>query len=339
MNWGLFGVLTVQVYIYYISFPKDHWRLKSVVSLAYTLEIIQIILSTHDAFRVYGSGWGNLEELDSIGLVWISIPILDSMISSLSQMFYSWRIYTLSHNLWLVIVILTIALVELGAGIYEGVACLHLNGLTEIPIKTYKSTIVWAGAAALGEIVITCSMFYYLRKAKKDSHMKRTTTLLTHLIKLSVETGFICAAVALGGLILFVASPTTTCYEVFAICASKLFSNCFVAVLNSRVNIVGGRNASNSQEDTLSLEVSRMKAATRQFGGTSLGTTTAGGIGTGTGTGMTGRYFGKKKSSGGITVEITRDTDMDIDLEMHERSVGTVDGDMAKVDRDTAYGV
>ncbi|KAH8088900.1 hypothetical protein BXZ70DRAFT_498790 [Cristinia sonorae] len=333
MNWGLFGVLTVQVYIYYISFPKDHWRLKGVVFFAYILEIIQIILSTHDAFRVYGSGWGNPQELDAIGLVWVSIPILDSLISSLSQMFYSWRIYTLSRNKWLVGVILMLALVELGAGIYDGVACLHLNSLIEIPTKTYKSTIVWTGAAALDEILITCSMFYYLRKAKKDSRTKRTISLLSHLIKLSVETGFVCAAVTIGGLILFVASPTTTCYEVFAICASKLFSNCFVAVLNSRVEIVGGRNAPAAEELEWAVSTgaatrkSRTAAAERGAAGV-LRSASMGAAGAGA------RVFGKKSVgslSRGITVEITtrRDTDVDL-LEMHSPSMGTLDGESIK---------
>ncbi|KAH8105086.1 hypothetical protein BXZ70DRAFT_919322 [Cristinia sonorae] len=306
LNCGLLGVLTVQAYIYYIAFPRDHWRFKALVALAYALEIVQTMLSIHDAFRVYGSGWGNLNELDAIGLIWISIPILDSMISMLSEMFYTWRIYSLSRNLWLVVVILTISLVELGAGIYEGVACLRLNGLAEVPIKAYKLAIVWAGAAALAEIVITCSMFYYLREAKKESHVKRTTTLLTYLIKLSIETGFICAAVALAGLILFITSPTTTCYQVFALCASKLVSNCFVAVLNSRIDIVGGRNA--SDETDLAMSVSAMRDTTRQFGNMD-----------------TLAPFGTNRT-GAIKVEITRD------LEMHPSSM-TLNEDARKLER------
>ncbi|KAH8105087.1 hypothetical protein BXZ70DRAFT_1004623 [Cristinia sonorae] len=294
INWGLFGVLTVQAYIYYISFPKDHWRVKAVVALAYILEVVQTILSTHDAFRIFGIGWGNLEELDAVGLFWISIPILDSMISVLSQMVYTWRIYNLSRNFWLVIVIPAISLVQLGAGIYEGVVCLSLRGLADVPTQTYKLSIVWAGASALGEIVITCSMFYYLRKAKQATYVKRTTTLLTHVIKLTVETGFICAAVALSGLVVFILFPTTTCYQVFALCASKLISNCFVAVLNSRVHIVGGRNV--YYETDLSMSVSELRAASRQSRG------------------VTTMSFGENRTDG-ITVEVTRMDDMG--LEMH----------------------
>ena len=76
---------------------------------------------TRDAFRVYASGWGNIEELANWGLEWFSILVVHSagaqiqrddigphtngdwlmmIVSCISQLFYAWRICMLSSNWW-----------------------------------------------------------------------------------------------------------------------------------------------------------------------------------------------------------------------------------------------
>ncbi|KAF8671557.1 hypothetical protein AX14_005679, partial [Amanita brunnescens Koide BX004] len=48
INLLLYGVLTVQLYLYYISFPRDPWLLKMVVYLIYVIETVCTILLTYD---------------------------------------------------------------------------------------------------------------------------------------------------------------------------------------------------------------------------------------------------------------------------------------------------
>ncbi|KAH8088918.1 hypothetical protein BXZ70DRAFT_910031 [Cristinia sonorae] len=223
-NWGLYGVLTVQVYLYYISFPKDNYKLKTVVASAYILDTIQLTLATYDGFRIYGSGWGDAKQLDTMSLQWVSLPVLGGLVGALYQIFYAWRIYALGQNRWLACIILLISMVVIGSGIYEGAACARLLLMSEAPRRTYKPTIAWIGCAALGEAIITGSMFYYLHKARRSSRVKQTTNLLTRLIALTIETGLISATVDVTGLALFIALPDAAYYEPLAIVASKLFS-------------------------------------------------------------------------------------------------------------------
>ena len=94
---------------------------------------------------------------------------------------------------------------------------------------------VWVGGSAVGDIIITFSMMYYLMLAKRrtarySTHFKRTTTLLTRLIMLSVETGLSCAAVATAGLVLFVAYEDDFYWSVPALVISTLYSNSLLAV-------------------------------------------------------------------------------------------------------------
>jgi hypothetical protein len=64
---------------YYIAFPKDRWICKCLVYGVYTLETLQTIIITHDAFASFGLGFGSFEALDSIQFTCLSIPILSGI--------------------------------------------------------------------------------------------------------------------------------------------------------------------------------------------------------------------------------------------------------------------
>jgi hypothetical protein len=65
--------------MYYLAFPTDPKRNKFFVYSVFILEVMQTIIITYTAFRVFGEGYGNLAFLDGIGLVWFSVPIITGM--------------------------------------------------------------------------------------------------------------------------------------------------------------------------------------------------------------------------------------------------------------------
>lgn len=72
-------MLTNILDVYYLAFPNDRKLPKAVVGFTYTIELLQTILSTRDAFRNFGTGWGNMNELDAVGWLWFSVPVLGSI--------------------------------------------------------------------------------------------------------------------------------------------------------------------------------------------------------------------------------------------------------------------
>lgn len=88
----------------------------------------------------------------------------------------------------------------------------------------------WLSLCALCDTTITCCMVFYLWTARKSTTMEKTTTILTRLIKLTVETGFICTTINLVSLIFLLRSRNTFLYVVFVVVASKLYTNCLFAV-------------------------------------------------------------------------------------------------------------
>ncbi|KAH8088926.1 hypothetical protein BXZ70DRAFT_500389 [Cristinia sonorae] len=257
-NWMLFGMLGIQSYLYYVAFPEDPLKRKCLVAFMVMIEAAQLGIATYDAFRIFGKGWGNFYELDKIGLQGLSLPILAGITSCLCQLFYATRIYAISGNHWISGIISILAAVDVAFGTYEGIQCFVIGYLTRIRhSNVFWAAILWAGSNALCHIIITWSMFYYLLQAKKRIAMKQTGSLLTRLIRLTLETGFLCAAINLLALVLFVASQKTLLYLVPLTITSKLYSNCLLALLNSRFKIVGGREEVEGQEHVSSFNIVR----------------------------------------------------------------------------------
>ncbi|KJA17495.1 hypothetical protein HYPSUDRAFT_206094 [Hypholoma sublateritium FD-334 SS-4] len=75
-NWALLGILLVQVYLYYIAFPKDRSILKWTVFVQFILETIQTVTLAHDNIQHFSTAYTNPDILNDIGLLWISIPLM-----------------------------------------------------------------------------------------------------------------------------------------------------------------------------------------------------------------------------------------------------------------------
>ncbi|KAH8087803.1 hypothetical protein BXZ70DRAFT_1011519 [Cristinia sonorae] len=248
VNWCLLGVLTVQVYAYHLAFPNDHYANRLVVTVAFFLELGQIFAATYDAFRVFGSGWGNYTELNSVGIFWVHLVLLTGMVTTLCQCFYAWRIYTLSRKYSVTIIIVVLSMLQLSLNIYEGVEVPHVGHISSIEHSVaFKTGLYWISSTVLCDLTITCSMFYFLQKAKK-SNPKPMKTMIRRLLVLTVETGLIITLFAVIELILFVTKRNTLLYTAFLASTSKLYSNTLLAILNSRIQIEGGRE---SDEDTM----------------------------------------------------------------------------------------
>lgn len=69
----------------------------------------------------------------------------------------------------------------------------------------------------------------YFLKTKK-TYFRATTTLVTRLVRVSVETGLICATCAILDVVLFLAYTNNTYYMPMCLSLSKLYSNSLLAV-------------------------------------------------------------------------------------------------------------
>ncbi|KDR71257.1 hypothetical protein GALMADRAFT_75169, partial [Galerina marginata CBS 339.88] len=121
LNWGLFGVLSMQVYLYYLAFPNDRVGFKAIVYSAYLLEMIQTTLFTRSSFRIFATGFGDPAILDDIGILWFSVPMLSGLVAFSVHTLYAYRIAVISKRKFLPGCVFLLACLAFSASIAVGV--------------------------------------------------------------------------------------------------------------------------------------------------------------------------------------------------------------------------
>ncbi|KAG6829915.1 hypothetical protein H0H92_002938 [Tricholoma furcatifolium] len=260
-NWGLFGVVSTQVYYYYIAFPEDRLYCKCLVFGVYTLETLQTAVITHDAFMSFGAGFGSFEALDNIQLTCLSIPILSGIVGCVVQMYYAYRINILSKSKALGYVIAIISFIGCIGGIVTGVKSFELGSLSKLIERTILiSAGFWWGCCALCDVMIAFAMTYLL--SRHDTGFRSTHLMITRLQRLVIETGTATAFVAVTNLFLFFKYPHTNYYTVPVLIIAKLYCNTLLVLFNSRMKIEGGREEINSTNTTAGITSTRRPSFT-----------------------------------------------------------------------------
>ncbi|KAF9028783.1 hypothetical protein BDZ89DRAFT_1065875 [Hymenopellis radicata] len=231
-NLILFGVLCVQVFIYFQAFLKDRLWSKCLVAWICFIEILQTILVVIDGIRVFGKGWGDARALADVGLTWFSVPAMTGIISFTAQIFFIWRIRVLSQARLIPAAAFLVSVVQCVAAVWAGIRAQQIRSFTSIQSQTFSHTSVWLGGTATADLIIAGSLVYYMRKSQSTD--LASNGMYVKIIRLIVESGSLCALVAVADLGLFLGYRQTNYHLAPAIALSKLYSNSLLAVLNSR---------------------------------------------------------------------------------------------------------
>ncbi|KAK0201050.1 hypothetical protein DFS33DRAFT_1099023 [Desarmillaria ectypa] len=205
-GYGLYGVLLVQLYIYHITFRKDKIGFKIFVWSLFLLETVFTIFTTIAAWHTFGTGWGDPDALTKIDVSWEPLPALNGFIAAMVQSFYVYRIWTLTKNAWLALVI----------------------------------EAAWLSGSAVCDLLITASIVTILYRSKPKAVFSHTTNTVTRLIRYTVETGLLTSVVALCELILWLTNRQYNFHFIGFLILGKLYSNTLLATLNSRALMFSG---------------------------------------------------------------------------------------------------
>ncbi|KIP12183.1 hypothetical protein PHLGIDRAFT_124345 [Phlebiopsis gigantea 11061_1 CR5-6] len=238
-NWALFGVLSVQIYLYHVSFPKDSLFAKSLVYGVYLLDTAQTFIVTSDVYQTYAKHYGDLDQLSMMHNEWLAVPIFSGIVSCTVQIYYAYRIGHLSGSRMLMGTITTLALLQGTSAVATGIRSVTLS-FKDLEIKLHSSTIIWLAGSAACDVLIAAVMAYLL--LRKDVQSIQTRAIISRLVRLVVETGTLTATAATLMLILYVALPHRAYFSTVGAILAKLYANSLLVLFNSRIRIAGSRN-------------------------------------------------------------------------------------------------
>ncbi len=65
--------------LYYLAFPNDRQFTKYLVYGIYIVEFVQTMLVAHDAFAMFGYGFGDMDALNRLNFSWLTVPVMGTV--------------------------------------------------------------------------------------------------------------------------------------------------------------------------------------------------------------------------------------------------------------------
>ncbi|KAH8822471.1 hypothetical protein DL96DRAFT_1714788 [Flagelloscypha sp. PMI_526] len=230
----LAGMLIVQVYIYYVAFPKDHWSMKAIVYIVFILEMTQTVIRAVDNFENDVMRWGDVTSLPLERADWFGTPVITAVTSAIVQAYFGYRVLIFSKS-WIIATFIWVpTLLQLSTGVALGAISepLPVNILSKT--ARFKTVLpIWTSSSAFTDILIAVLLTYYLYTMK--SGIRQTDKLITKIIRLTVETGTVTAIASVLIVILFYAKPPW--FLIFTDIIGKLYANNLMVMFNRRIDL------------------------------------------------------------------------------------------------------
>ncbi|KAJ7840259.1 hypothetical protein B0H13DRAFT_2101070 [Mycena leptocephala] len=215
----LFGVTCLQVYRYFTKHSaRDSIFLKIFVALLCAIDSLHLALVSHSFYSATVINFGDYVKLQTPP--WSVQMDVGAVLSTLVQLFYGYRIYTISNkSLVFPVIIAACAFANLGMAITTIQKSFQVKVFSEasmvIPYYTSSMSI-----EAFCDVLVAGAMSY---------HLLRSKTGFKH--------GAIAMVFAICDLAAFVASPSTLIHEPFYFVLVRLYTLSFMSILNSRDHV------------------------------------------------------------------------------------------------------
>ncbi|KAJ7171684.1 hypothetical protein C8R43DRAFT_874736 [Mycena crocata] len=181
----LFGIITVQVYIYQRSYPTDSLFIKIMVGMVWLFELGRTIVTTYAVYLEIIKKFGRPELLvyfpNSLG---ISI-LFEGLITFLVEGFFTYRVYRMYRTPYIAIFCWFLASIRVIASTAYFVACFVPPAPSELFV-TFERAWSWLVETiqiigAVVDVVIAVALCtYYIRN--KDSTFDSTSKLIDKLL-------------------------------------------------------------------------------------------------------------------------------------------------------------
>ncbi|KAJ7146203.1 hypothetical protein C8R44DRAFT_756840 [Mycena epipterygia] len=230
LNICLYGVMLTQIYLYTTTYKRDSIYIKLYVAalmLADTLNTGFLIAYLYDSLILH---FNDLAYLGRANWIFATDPAMTGIIGSMVQLFYAWRIKTLTGNLWIVGIISICALTNAFGGLASAAAVAFVPQFSHFR-EFQVPVICWLMSAAVGDVIITATLVSFFRNHRTGC--SATDTRVDQLIRLTIQTGMItslCSVIDLG---LFL-GDSSGMHLLFNLPLAKLYSNSLMSSLNAR---------------------------------------------------------------------------------------------------------
>ncbi|KAJ7651015.1 hypothetical protein FB45DRAFT_29626 [Roridomyces roridus] len=233
----LFGITTVQVYLYHRTYTGDSRFLKSLVATVWLLELTHTIVTAHAVYFETIKNSANPLLLTTMPLSLAVSLLVEALITFLTEGFFTYRIFVMYSTPLIAVGLWFLIFLRLVASVAYFAVCFLPVSIAE-PFNVFEEKWSWlvevpqAMGAAIDILIALALCTYYLRH--KESDIASTRILIDKLISWAVSTGLLTSVVSLLTLIFFITMKDNLAWIVTYLWLAKVYSNSLLASLNAR---------------------------------------------------------------------------------------------------------
>jgi len=228
----LFGIITVQVYLYAQAGFKDHVVIRLLVGTMWVLDALHTIFLCIYLYHLTVSTYGQPTALAEIHWTYVGVILLNSVMAAAVQSFFAYRILVISGRLYISLFSWFISLVRLGMGLMV-VVLSDKAWMFSVYMEKYAWTIPTSLAIlSFGDFLNTSVLCYFLSAHRSQN--APTNQVINKLIIWAIETGLVTTVCAITELILSVTMPQSLIWIGLYFFFPKFYSISMLTSLNNR---------------------------------------------------------------------------------------------------------
>ncbi|TFY56441.1 hypothetical protein EVJ58_g7643 [Rhodofomes roseus] len=226
----LFGIVIAQVYIYFTRYKRDALWVKVFVLFLFVCDICSAVFTICWMFFLFVSNWGNIAAFSQPTWMLATDPLILGLMSCATHFFFARRIKIITESIWLAGSICFFGIGTLAGALGGTIEFMRVQSLVDLT-SLKPIAIVWLLCAAVGDVMITVILSWSLKR--KKSGFKRTDQIVDRVIRVTIQNGFLTAAVATCALILYLSSDIPY-HLALSLVLPRMYSNSILSSLNYR---------------------------------------------------------------------------------------------------------
>lgn len=233
---ALWGVGTLQLYLYYLNYPEDNLGLKLFVTVTWAFDTVQQALIGHVVYYYLIKNYFNPLSLDNYVWSFNVQSLFEALTSFCVQSFFFYRIVRLSNRNYLMSGIAAVLiLAKFGTSLAYTSQGFHLHSIRLAFSKLHKISEAIDALAAVTDVVIASMMCWLLFRSR--TAFSKTNRLISRLITYTINTGALTSLCAVVTFITAQTMQTNFVYGTFYFLIARLYVNSMLATLNVRQSL------------------------------------------------------------------------------------------------------
>ncbi|KAJ7983230.1 hypothetical protein DFH06DRAFT_1292488 [Mycena polygramma] len=216
----LFGIVLVEAYKYFSTFPDDSWFRKGLVILLLTLCCLALVGEYGTTYLPAVTYWGDVQGLTTVFWTFPVAYFGNGIAGTIVDFYLIYRFYSLSKNIWITLIFSAMNLLAL-AGFLIVMVLLPKRSRTDHPTLTIGAIMNFI-ATSVVDVLIALGLIWKLRGMK--SNFAQTNTFLKRVMVGAIRTGSITALCSILDLATFLNNPQTDVSTAFSYQFAQLYT-------------------------------------------------------------------------------------------------------------------